>query len=93
MAEKKKKVVVPKEVPIKQEKNSAPANFKKIKSQNTFIAMVIFEGKEGYRISNWPSKEALAKSFALPANINQAPVKEIKWFIVDHIKGTVTEEK
>lgn len=73
---------------------AAPEKAKAPKARpNLYIVLFTIEGGLGYRCSTFSSKEQWKTYLAAPGQKNHPKPLTEKWFFVDMINGTITEEK
>lgn len=85
MAEKKpKKAVAVATEPAKQEKKI---------STTSLLLLFKVAGSNTWRKNFYPTKEALDVYLSLPGQAKHAVITEKKWFVIDQLKGSVTEDK
>ncbi len=83
-------VVVPKIItPEKKGEKFVP----KIKHTTSMGVLFKVEGHPNYRFSQFGKKEYFDTYLAHPAQNKHPKVIEKKWFVIDFINGTITEEK
>lgn len=87
--EKKIKKVKPKTV-----ENKPVINKKEEKRDflNSYLLFFKLEGRNGWRKTFYPTKDALVVYLAGPGQKDHAKIVEKKWFLIDNINATVTEE-
>ncbi len=78
---------------MEKKKESKPATQGKKENQSllTYVLMFTLAGHKTWRTSFYPTKKY--HDIYLSKQINHPEILQKKWFIVDRINGTITEEK
>lgn len=95
MEKKPRKVIKPVALAMNPVK-AAPTGVEKKKDDKpfkTYLVMFTIEKHDSWRIGAYPTKEAFDTYLNHPGQSKHPKVTERRWYIVDRINGTITEEK